>query len=64
MLVLTRRVDEKVVLTDRATGEHIATVMVCGLRSGQVSLGFEAAQRVHILRDNVQRRGEEPKSGG
>lgn len=56
MLVLTRRAGEGVELTDRDTGEVIATVKVLFTRIGEATLGFEAPERVHILRDDAVQR--------
>lgn len=56
MLVLTRKSGEGVTLTDRETGEVLAKVSVIFTRPGEAQLGFEAPERVHILRDEVAQR--------
>lgn len=55
MLILTRRPSEAVDLTDKRTGEVVATVTVLGLvGGGLVRLGFDAPPHVQILRDNAK----------
>lgn len=66
MLVLTRSDQQSVFLNDRTTGRRIAEVKVLGVSaSGVVRLGFEADERVSIVRDNMRRdsEGEEVKDG-
>jgi carbon storage regulator CsrA len=54
MLVLTRRQDELVVITDKQTREQIV-VTVLKTVGGNVQLGFEAAvDRYSIHREEVQ----------
>lgn len=52
MLVLSRKNQERVILTDTETGETI-TVVVTGLQHGRVRLGFVAGERWKILREEV-----------
>ena len=54
MLMLTRRINESVTLTDERTGETIGEVKLMGILSrNQVRLGFDIAPHVHVLRDNA-----------
>ena len=50
MLVLSRKVGERVVLSD---GVYLTIVAVCGTN---VRLGFEAPQHIRIMREELQRR--------
>jgi carbon storage regulator CsrA len=55
MLILSRRLNEKVILT-LPTGERI-TIQVIGWKSGTpltVRLGFDAPQEIAIHREEVQ----------
>lgn len=51
MLILTRRVNESVVIT-HPDGTEV-TVTVLGMVGNQIRLGFEAPKEVKILRDNA-----------
>lgn len=53
MLVLTRHVDEKVVITDTLTGERLL-VLIVSIPGHKVRLGFEASDRFEIHRQEVQ----------
>lgn len=57
MLVLGRKIDERVTLTTQS-GEVI-TVMVVDIRGETIRLGFEADRSVRILRGDAIRK--EPK---
>lgn len=50
MLVLTREVDERVILTDTKTGEELGWVMVVRIGRDRVKLGFEFPHTVSIDR--------------
>lgn len=54
MLILTRRVDEAVILTTR-TGEEIV-VRVLGVKGNQVRLGCSAPKSVIVHREEVAER--------
>jgi carbon storage regulator len=51
MLVLTRTLDEAVIIGDAVR------VSVLGIRGGQVRLGIEAPGHVKIIREELRRRG-------
>jgi carbon storage regulator CsrA len=53
VLVVSRHVDEKVVITDTETGEKIV-VLVVSIPGHKVRLGFEALPRFTIHRQEVQ----------
>jgi carbon storage regulator len=59
MLVLTRKVGERLVLADTIV------VTVLQIRSGQVRLGIEAPAKVPIIRDELKakRSAATPRSG-
>ena len=54
MLVLSRKLNEKVVLTDRETGRLIGEVVVVAVDRGKVRIGFEFDRSVTINRQEVQ----------
>lgn len=55
MLVLTRKEGEAVDITDRRTGQHIATVVILGVKSGgNVRIGFEGEPHIKFLRDDAK----------
>ena len=54
MLILTRRVNESVIIT-HPDGTEI-TVSVLGMVGNQARLGFNAPKEVQILRDNAVER--------
>ncbi len=69
MLVLTRLLNQKVILHHRETGERIE-VLVADLRAGKVRLGFEAEthwaidrEEIHDLKQAIQQetRREKPE---
>ncbi|AMV18877.1 carbon storage regulator [Planctomyces sp. SH-PL14] len=53
MLVLSRHRDERVVITDTATGERLEVLCV-EIRGDKVRLGFEASKRFAIHRGEIQ----------
>lgn len=60
-LLLTRRINESVYLTDRE-GNHIAVISVCKIRNlGEVQLMFEANKNLLIRREELLYR-ERPNS--
>jgi len=52
MLVLTRRRDESIILTDLVSGERV-TVIVRDIRGDKVRLGFDAPARIRIDRAEI-----------
>lgn len=57
MLVLSRRVGEKVVIDEKTT------VTVVSVKNGTVRLGFEAPRDVPIVRDNARRTASRLSNG-
>ena len=55
MLVLSRRLNEALVIADPWTGQRIR-IVVTAIQRGQVQLGIEAPAEVHIWREDVDRR--------
>ncbi len=66
MLILSRKLNESIIVRHRGTGEVIATVTVAGMPDGQVKLGFDAGLEIEILRsellDRYPRGSHEQKS--
>ena len=58
MLVLTRRVNERIVIGDDVT------VTVLEVRGDQVRLGIEAPREVKVFREEVLRRDAPPQLPG
>jgi len=54
MLVLGRKMDEGVILTDRETGRQVR-VFVTDVRGDRVKLGFDAPPEIVIERDEIAR---------
>ena len=64
MLVLSRREDESIVITDTVTGERIEILCVA-IRGDKVRLGLQASPRFSIHREEVQEaidRGDPPRA--
>ena len=65
MLVLTRRRDESIILTDLVSGERV-TVIVRDIRGDKVRLGVLAPRGVPVHRaevaESIRRRGSRPGS--
>ena len=65
MLVLTRKFDEKIILSWE---NQTITILVCGTQGDRVRLGFEAPPEVLIHREEVhneiQSQGERKKQDG
>lgn len=56
MLILERRAGESVELRDRKTGRVLAVIRVLEfLPNDNVRIGFDAAQDIHIVRNNMKR---------
>lgn len=53
MLILNRKLRERVIITDTGTGERI-TVAVVLVGRDQVKLGIEASRRFSVHREEVQ----------
>ena len=60
MLILKRRRDEKIKLTNLATGEEI-TLTVVDLNRFSVKLGFDASSNIRIMRTELDDNSENPK---
>jgi len=61
MLVLSRRLNEKIVVLDPVTNREILSVTVTGLEYGRVRLGFETAgTTLPIYREEVLERYRGP----
>lgn len=57
MLVLSRKPNEKIVLTDRHTGQEV-TVLVVSMKNGQVRLGIDAPDSIDIIRSELREKEE------
>lgn len=71
MLVLSRKLGERVHLIDRETKEVIATVLVVDIDRNKIRLGLQAEQGIQIYREeilpagtSVPGRPETPPGGG
>jgi len=53
MLILTRKMDEGVVIVNPLNGQIVATVMVVEIRGREVKLGFAADPAIPIHRQEV-----------
>ncbi len=53
MLVLTRKIDEKIDVIDITSGLRIATINVLGMLSGIVSLDFTVPPNIRIIRTEL-----------
>ena len=58
MLILVRRKGEAVDLSDKRTGEVLATITVLEVTPGGIRLGFDALPGIRIMRDNAIRRDD------
>ena len=56
MLVLTRKNRESVVVMQSEAGEVLLKITVLDIEGGRVKLGFEAEQRLPILRQEIYER--------
>jgi carbon storage regulator CsrA len=56
MLVLTRKIEESVVVGGSGGFEHQLTVIVLGINRGKVKLGFEVDPSVPVHRSEVWER--------
>ena len=57
MLILEPKIDEKIVLTDKDSGNE-TTIRMFRRWSGTLSLAFEAPRAVRITREKYQRSAE------
>ena len=53
MLVLTRKLEESVVVVDTRTGDTVLELKVVSATKTKVRLAFDAPQHVHILRKEL-----------
>ena len=54
MLLLTRRPNESVYLTDTRTGEEIAQVKIISVDGRVVRIGFDCPSSISIVRDDAK----------
>ena len=55
MLILTRRIGEKLIIDDNIE------VMILGVKGNQVRIGIEAPQQVSVHREEIHRKIEQEK---
>lgn len=62
MLVLTRKLNQSIVLTDKRTGQKVEVFLV-EVRGDQVRLGFDAPPHIVVDRSEIaeRKRTEEPR---
>lgn len=60
MLILSRKVNESVIITDEVSGEEVV-IMVTDAR-GPVKIGFTASQRFRIVRSGANKTDEHLRS--
>jgi carbon storage regulator len=58
MLILTRRVEEKVIIGDEVT------VTVLAAKGGCVRLGIDAPRKIPVHREEIYRRMKQEEAGG
>jgi carbon storage regulator len=58
MLILTRRVEEKVIIGDEVT------VTVLASKGGYVRLGIDAPRKIPVHREEIYRRMKQEEAGG
>jgi carbon storage regulator CsrA len=61
MLVLSRRLNESVTLTDHATGKVIGIVVVSKIDHNQVRIGFELPRDIDVMRTELIGKPREPR---
>jgi len=57
VLVLTRRINEKIYLFDEATGEEIAVISLREASTGRAKIGIVAPKGVNIAREELLPKG-------
>lgn len=55
MLILTRRVGEKIIINDNIV------VTLCGISTNQIRLGIEAPKEIEVHREEIYKRIEKEK---
>lgn len=53
MLVLTRKLGQRITLVDSRTGDDVAVLTVAKIGDGAVRIGFEAPNHITIARNEV-----------
>ena len=62
MLILSRRKEESVTITDGETNEVVVVITITDLQKSSVRLGLQAKQRYKIARTELLERQNEPTS--
>lgn len=53
MLILTRKIDEAIVIGSNEQSQHLVRITVLRIENGKVRLGFDAGPSVHVHRSEV-----------
>ncbi len=62
MLVLTRKLGQRITLVDSRTGDDVAVLTVARVGEGAVRIGFEAPDHIVIARNEVLRHGNDNRN--
>ena len=61
MLVLTRKVREKIIIDCNTLGDHPIEIMISSIDRSQVSIGIEAPKHIAVHREEVYRKIQREK---
>lgn len=59
MLILTRRANEAIVISDDKTGETLADIRILNVVGGQVRLGIDAPANIIVDREEIYLRKQQ-----
>ena len=55
MLVLSRKINEDIILRDKGSGEFLGNIRIIDIRGNKVRLGFDAPDNVVIIRSELEK---------
>lgn len=63
MLVLSRKTGERLILTDKDTGKHLATFVISRIAGNRATVAVDAPDEVRVCRGEIKPEPRTPRLG-